>query len=127
MIIGNKLVRNIFIFFVVFLIFLNMYYLLEVEGLQEIGDYTYQKDGMTFRGFGWFFNKLGTFPGITPLTDFLADMDSYLSTQDLTEYFSISDLLWLLKVISVPFIMVWKVIVVIFSNIRWVLSWLSPW
>lgn len=126
MVIGNRLIRNIFIFFGVFVLFLNLLYVLELQGVNESYGASYTQTRAYFKGFAWFFNKLETFPGITPMTDFFNNMESYLSTTDLDAFFSIDNFIWLLKVITVPFMIVWKFLEMCVSNVAWIMSWVVP-
>lgn len=120
MIIGNRFGRIIFITFGILLIFLNLYYFLWGQEIYAVnGEPVYN-----FHGFGWFFGKMGQFPGLQRTIDFVNDIPNYINLTDNGENFSMDSFMDILRIIALPFMIIGTMIVNIFENIIWLFSFI---
>lgn len=128
MIVGNRFVRVIFLAFFIILISINLYYFFVID--VAVDQYTYYGDFIEFNGhnpqyfhgFNWFFNKLGSFPGLSRLMDFMSETQKWVP--DFKNGNPFADILQCLKFMAYPFICMGLLIVTIFENIWWCLSFL---
>lgn len=123
MLTGNRVTRIIFCTFFLLVVFLNLYYFLVIESVVEFQPnayYTIDNGAQRFHGFGWFFNKLSAFPGLDRTFNFITEYGKMLQTFDYTDM--MNDILLMLRCIAFPFQLLGTLVVNVFENLFWVLS-----
>lgn len=124
MLTGNRLAKVIFLGIGILVLFVAFYYeLLYGEVAYEYQVYVDTSNHQFFHGFGWFMNKVSEFPGISPFYNFIRDLDGYLGLADTNpEYFDWSNLLACIKMITIPFVLIYQALKTVVVNIWWFFS-----
>lgn len=133
MIIGNRLVKTVFLTLGIFLIVINIVWWANDElasktlidmNLYDKGDFVlFHKSGVEFRGFQWFFDKLSTFPAFKFTYDVIITKWLNLAGDfDWTGVAFIDFIYAIFRVILAPFALLGTILVDLFNNLMWFFS-----
>lgn len=131
MLVGNRLVRIIFGTFILILLILNLHYFL---WSQEVKESTGQVVNH-FHGFNWFFTRVGEFPGIDSLVEFIKSLPDFFDWNGIVKNFTSGKfddtLLAILKFIglafkamTVPILFVGCLAWTVAENVIWLFSFI---
>lgn len=124
MLVGNRLVRILFTSLFVIILALNLFSWLAPRMALANANYDVELAEdlhQNYHGFNWFFNQVSTFPGLQPM------IDTFLTWGKLgmSGNVALDSLLNILKVIALPFVALWSVLVSLWTNLIWILGFLG--